>query len=388
MKGRKRSLSQTGGACRLQGDPVLAARLAECLRVDARAELPFTHGFHAYPARMHPETASRALDAFAAPRLFDPFVGSGTTALEAVRRGMRFSGGDVSNVALEIAWARTRVLPPEDCRRLESAGIRIAGRGMAEQDRPFDLPDWARAEREWYSPHTLREICLLKLLIDGEREETIRRLLRAVLSSIVVRLSRQASDSVARPDRDFRPRPRGASFRAFRERTREFAGMLRSLAADLRGRGVRFVAPDLRLADARGEILPPASVDLVLTSPPYAGTYDYARHQARRYPLLGGGGDFAREHEIGARREAGRGYREDMEAAFRQMARALVPGGRILLLLGDGTIEGRPLAADRLAADLAAKVGARVLASASQTRRDWSGGPPRREHLILARKEV
>jgi SAM-dependent methyltransferase len=388
MKGRKRSLSQTGGACQLDGDPDLARRLADCLRVDACADVPFTHGFHSYPARMHPETASRALDAFAAPRIFDPFVGSGTTALEAVRRGMRFTGCDVSNVALEIAWARTRVLPIEDCRRLESAGHRIAGRGLAEQDRFIDFPDWARAEREWYSPHTLREVCLLKSLIEGEREETVRRLLVTVLSSVVVRLSRQASDSVARPDRDFRPRPRGAAFRAFRDRVRELAGMLRSLGSDLRGRGVRFVAPDLRKADSRGEVLPPLSADLVLTSPPYAGTYDYARHQARRYPLFGGGEDFVRGHEIGARREAGRGYREDMEAAFRQMVRALVPGGHILLLLGDGTVEGKPLAADRLIGDLAARTGARVLASASQTRRDWSGGPTRREHLILARKDV
>jgi DNA modification methylase len=129
-------------------------------------------------------------------------------------------------------------------------------------------------------------------------------------------------------------------------------------------------------------------VDLVLTSPPYAGTYDYARHQDRRYPLFGGGGDFARDHEIGARREAGRGYREDMEAAIRQMVRALVPGGHLILLLGDGTIDGRPLPADRLVAELTAKAGARVMAAASQTRRDWGGGPPRREHLILVRKDA
>jgi 16S rRNA G966 N2-methylase RsmD len=337
---------------------------------------------------MHPETASRALEAFAAPRILDPFVGSGTTALEAVRRGMRFTGCDVSNVAIEIAWARTRVLPLEDCRRLEAAGYRIARRGLAEQDRPCDLPSWVRAEREWYSPHTLREIGLLRDLIESEEEATLRRLLMAVLSSIVVRLSKQVSDSVARPDPTFRPRPRGAAFRTFGDRIREFTGMLRALGSDLHRRGVRFVAPDLRRADSRLETLPPFSVDLVLTSPPYAGTYDYARQQARQYPLFGGVEDFVREHEIGARREAGRGYREDMEAGLRQMLRALIPGGRILLLLGDGAVEGKPFGADRLIEELSGKLGARVLAVASQSRRDWSGGPPRREHLILAQKDL
>jgi len=386
MTRRKRSLSQSGGPCHLAGDPVAARLLARCLSVDPSAAMTFTHGFHAYPARMHPETASRALEAFPAGRVFDPFVGSGTTALECLRRGRRFTGCDASNVALEIAWARTRVLPPDLCRRLEAAAGRVAGRGLAERDRPFDLPGWARGERAWYSPHTLREVCLLKGLVDAEEDATIRRLLRVVLSSIVVKLSKQPSDSAARPDPSFRPRPRGAAFRDFRDKASELARMLRELGADLRRRGVEPPEPDLRRADSRQPLLPPASVDLVLTSPPYAGTYDYARHQARRYPIFGGGEEFILDREIGARRKDARGYREDMEACLSEMLRALVPGGRILLLLGDGRVEGRPLQADRLVGELARRLGARAPASASQVRRDWSGGPPRREHLILVEK--
>ena len=87
MTGRKRSLSGSGGRCRLAGDPALAATLARCLDVDADAKLPFTHGFHAYPARMHPETARRFIEAFPGGLILDPFVGSGTTAVEAVRAG-------------------------------------------------------------------------------------------------------------------------------------------------------------------------------------------------------------------------------------------------------------------------------------------------------------
>ena len=109
MSRRKRSLSNTGGRCRLSGDPGLAAKLAHCLAVDPDAKLPFTHGFHAYPARMHPETARRIIDAFPGGRVVDPFVGSGTTAVEAVRAGRPFIGLDISKIPLEIAWARTRI---------------------------------------------------------------------------------------------------------------------------------------------------------------------------------------------------------------------------------------------------------------------------------------
>ena len=379
----KRSLSGAGGACRLRGDPLWARRLAECLDVDPNPRLPFTHGFHAYPARMHPETASRALDLFPSGGVFDPFVGSGTTAVECVRRGRPFVGCDISNVALEIAWIRTRVLSPGACRRLEASGHLLAGRAMADRDRSFPWPLWARRERAWYAPHTLGEILRLHAGILQEKDDLIRRILRGVLSSILVRLSRQESDADPRPRRDFRPPPRGAAFRAFRDRCTELSGMLRDLSSDLLRRRVPFVEPQFHRADSRRDLLPAASVGLVLTSPPYAGVYDYAVHQERRYPIFGGGGDFARRCEIGSRRTGGARYREDMESSLGAMLRALAPGGHLLMLVGDGRVAGRPLRADRLVEDLCRGLGARVLASASQARRDWAGGPPRDEHLIL-----
>src|SRR5579862_9574200 len=204
MNSRKRSLSATGGRARLSGDPALAAILAHCLAVDPDAKLPFTHGFHAYPARMHPETARRVLEAFPGGLVVDPFVGSGTTAVESVRAGRRFIGIDISKVPLEIAWTRTRVGRPEESRRVEASAHRLANRAFQDIQENFDMPPWARAELEWYDPHTLREIVVLKYLIDGE-EPALRRMLTVVLSSVLVKLSRQISDSDVKQDLHHRP---------------------------------------------------------------------------------------------------------------------------------------------------------------------------------------
>jgi thiamine pyrophosphate-dependent acetolactate synthase large subunit-like protein len=54
------------------------------------------------------------------------------------------------------------------------------------------------------------------------------------------------------------------------------------------------------------------------------------------------------------------------------MLRALSPSGRIVVLIGDG----RRAAGDELLRELAGKLGARVVASASQRRRQG------REHLV------
>jgi hypothetical protein len=376
MGDRKRSLSSTGGRCRLAGDPAVAEILARCLSVDPDAKLPFTHGFHAYPARMHPETARRVLESFPGGRIVDPFVGSGTTAVEAVRAGRPFLGLDISKVPLEIAWTRTRVGLPEQSRKVEAAAHRVAGRAFQEVEHDFTMPPWARAELEWYDPHTLREICVLKLLIDLE-EPALKRLLTVVLSSVLVKLSRQISDSDVKKDLYFRPRPRGAAFRWFRDKSSELTKGLLLLSSDLYKRKVPFLEPELRREDARTAALPAGAVDLVVTSPPYAGVYDYSRHQSRRYPIFDEDPKFAEAHELGSRRDASR-YREDMEAVLKNLLGSLSTHGRIVMLIGDG----QQVKADAFISETAAKLGAKVLAIASQSRKDWSGGPPKQEHLI------
>lgn len=360
----KRSLSNVGGPVEISGDAEAGRVLAQCLDVDPQAPLRFTHGFHAYPARMHPETARRVIEAFKPKSVLDPFMGSGTVAVEALRYGAAFTGTDVLRVAVEIAWVRTRVLSPGECRRIETEGAfltKLAAKGLSER---FDLPDWAERERDWYSPHTLREIVLLKHLID---QHDLKRLFTVVLSSILVKLSKQISDSVSVPDRDFKPWPPLAAFRLFRDKCRELGRRLAELSADLQRRKVTAVEPDLRLEDARTARFPP--VELVLTSPPYPGTYDYAYHHARRLAIFGES-EFALKHEIGSRREGPKAYREQIKAVLDNLPRT-----RTLLLVGDS----RNIKTDVLLRELAP-----VKAVASQRRRDWTGNKERkREHLIL-----
>ena len=371
MISRRRSLSSTGGPVVRSGDPELSGTLARCLEVDPRADLPFTHGFHPWPARMHPETARRAIEAFPAARILDPFVGSGTVAVEAVRAGRPFTGVDVSKVALEVAWARTRIRVPEACRAVEREAGRVASEAAKSLHREMSPPSWATEIRGWFSPHTLKEIVLLQDCIGAVADAEVRRLLVAVLSSLVVKLSRQASDSMPVVDRNVQTWKPGTSFRFFRDRAVEFTGMLLRLSSDLYKRKVAFVEPELKLADSRSVTLA-SPYDLVLTSPPYPGVYDYSKHHRLRYPLFGDDGSFADRHEMGAKRAPGN-YEADLVKALKRIP--LGANGRILLLIGDGTVNALPVKADEL---LRRVPGLTVRAAATQSR-----GGGLREHLVL-----
>jgi DNA modification methylase len=81
--------------------------------------------------------------------------------------------------------------------------------------------------------------------------------------------------------------------------------------------------------DAR-QLDPPGPVDLVLTSPPYPGLIDYHEQHAYAYELLGL--DRRDGDEIG---RSVKGYCDDVAAALRRAARALRPGGKIVVVVND-----------------------------------------------------
>jgi len=75
----------------------------------------YTHGFHLYPARMHPEIAKRLIAKYASnPKkvVFDPFMGSGGVLVEALLHGNNSVGIDVNPFAVLLSKVKTRTIIP------------------------------------------------------------------------------------------------------------------------------------------------------------------------------------------------------------------------------------------------------------------------------------
>src|SRR5437764_1269421 len=92
--GQRRALSASGGPVTADGPPEPARLVARALDVPRDADpRELTHGFHSYPARFHPLLVRRLLaDLPRGATVLDPFVGSGTSMVEAVRAGARAIG--------------------------------------------------------------------------------------------------------------------------------------------------------------------------------------------------------------------------------------------------------------------------------------------------------
>jgi DNA modification methylase len=409
---RRRSLTNIGGAVSTAGDREIAALLADALDV-APAPTPdgssegddsdraHVHGFHTYPARMHPVTAARLVRATApeGKTVFDPFCGSGTVLVEAAIAGRRAIGTDINPLAVRLARLKTSGLDEATCMAIVAEAREIAAfADDRRRRRAGSTRRYSREDVDVFDPHVLLELDSIRA---GIRERTqggpLRDALELVLSAILVKLSRRASDTSGA----LTPRRLAAGFpaRLFARKAEELSrriGELRPLLPP------GTTPARVELDDAtRLRTIGASTVDAVVSSPPYVATYDYlAQHELRmrwleidaRGILAGEMGSRRRYSDLDARAAAGE-WRRELIASLRAMSRVCRKGGRIALLVGDSAVKGEALRADALVASVTAESGLTWMARASQARAHFHGpgapafrDAPRAEHAIALEK--
>jgi hypothetical protein len=394
---QRRAFSSMGGPVTTAGDATAARALSALFKIDPDRARALTHGFHSYAGRMHPTIARGAIQRWSAPggRVLDPFCGSGTVLVEAMTLGRASYGIDASPLAVMIAQVRTTMLPEAERQRLVSAAAQIAeesGERARKRRRP-EIPGWAEREKERFAPHVALELFGLRELVMQLADDEIGRALRLCLSSLLVKFMRAGPE--APRDGEKKRIGRGVPSGFFKRKAEELAQSLESLQHQT---PAGTPPPLVDLGDARAyPDLRSNSVDLVVSSPPYAGTYDYSSKHDTRFTWLGLQQRRFEETQLGSRaRGLGASPREWLEGRRQwlgEMGRVLRPGAHAVLVVGDGVVgEHLEDAAEAVAAD-APKAKLTAVARASQSRplrdsrlRELLGEVPRYEHIVLLRK--
>ena len=91
----------------------------------ARDESPvsgYTHNFYKYPARFSPKFVRAVIETFSEPGdlVLDPFMGGGTTLVEALALGRHAVGVDISSLAVFVAQVKTTLPDDQELETLES----------------------------------------------------------------------------------------------------------------------------------------------------------------------------------------------------------------------------------------------------------------------------
>jgi SAM-dependent methyltransferase len=325
----------------------------------------FTHGLHRFAAKFVPQVPAWALDTFGSRTslVLDPFLGSGTTLVEAVLRGGTSIGVDVDPLARFIARAKVQ---PVDHERIAALAGEITARWRAPAAPPEPpMPDISNfghwfAAPQWGWVQSLRDTILALDCTDDERA-----FLLVVFSSTLRWVSNADDQSqktyvsgTLRKD----PPPVPVVFGRFLGRA---VDGLADLNRKRHSESVAVIPAD---ADATRLGLGPETVDLAVTSPPSLDSVDYPYNMMLEYfwlgPLLGvpdrRSFNALRRRPIGAkspvvrhglpaslegsvtldtmppaRRAAATTYFALMERHFSEVARVLRPGARYAFVVGN-----------------------------------------------------
>jgi hypothetical protein len=295
---------------------------------DTRRVQGATHRFYRYPARFSPLFVQAAIEHFTKPGdlVFDPFLGGGTTLVEAMRLGRAGIGSDINELAVFISQVKTTLLTEAAEEHLRRWAV-----GVSEYINMHLPADIDNAWREsGYFKH-----------MESNRLWRYRKAIQQVLDAIV-RLPDNPSREFARcallrtaqVSLDGKRSP--APISTFRTKLVAYLSEMLDDMAELRreaGPGERLPCRILKQSADQAhtsELFQQQKPRLVLTSPPYPGVHVlYHRWQIggrRETPApywianrLDGDGE--RYYTLGHRKEKGLGtYFRNLEASFRSIA--------------------------------------------------------------------
>ena len=354
----------------------------------------YTHLIHSYPAKLLSNIPYYfLLTEDYCPRdgiVLDPFCGTGTVLLEATLSGRQAWGADANPLAVLISKVKTTYISKEILLRSLSTVLNRA-------ERSREMPRMSSMIDGWFSDSTVTQLFRLQQSIEKIKSENQKNFFLLCLSNLIRKVS-YADPTIAvpvhlNPSRfaEGSERRQTAIFRLETlkavdvydkfdgicrlniERVNSLKGVKKINTAEVVSNDARHLTRHLSEED----VMPDNTVDLILTSPPYAGAQKYIRASRLNLYWLGlndsahirsindkniGREDYHKKdyekqyttgiaaadkvlEELYCRGKKERAcivgnYLNEMKAALDESYRVLKLGGHMVIIIGNNTVCG------------------------------------------------
>jgi DNA modification methylase len=384
----------------------MSSLLMSDLDYSSRATNNPLHNYHSFPAKFPPELPRSFILELTNPKeiVLDPMLGSGTTILEAFLCNRHAVGFDIDPLALLISKVKTS---SPDLDKLCEYGSQVLAKAKAslqnEQPRLHDnlQVKWDTKTKTfvdyWFLPQTQLELLALSQEIEQIPETEVKEFLELAFSSIII--TKSGGVSLALDLGHTRPHRVQPIFDGSEEQPNHKSKRVRSAIKDFEK---RLNLNALRVRESLNVDSPPQvhygyaqdlplrdnSVDLIVTSPPYASNaIDYMR--AHKFSLVWFGctidelskqkAEYIGNEKVSTTTETLpdysesviseislvdevksrilRSYFNEMRLVIGEMYRVLKPGKGAIVVVGNSTFRGKNTFTGQCLADIGRSLG-------------------------------
>jgi len=347
-------------------------------RDTGRAETTaLTHNYHRYPAKFIPQIARKLIEHYAPSKtqvVCDPFGGCGTTLVEAKLLGHESIGFDINPIAKLITQVKTTPIKPKTLANYQQRFLQYY------EDAPEIFYEHHHRIDYWFEPQIIQELDRIYFAIKQIKNPIVRRFFLCTFSHNLKNCSRWLMKSI-KPTIDknkIPPNPKETFLRHLNSMIKKNEKFYSAL---IQSGHINVPVKMYRRDSTKKLSLEANSIDLIITSPPYVTSYEYA--DLHQLSLLWFGDDpqhFKKWHRfskdfIGFRRNfigtsskaEKRGdlgsilgeqivselikvkrplavdvanYFLDMKKVFDEMYRILKPRGKVCIIIGNTSLRG------------------------------------------------
>lgn len=324
-----------------------------------------THGFHRFPAKFIPQVAEWAIRSYAgeSSRILDPFSGSGTTLVEAVRAGFDAVGQEINPLARLIGRVKSTPLDPKS---LAVLAADITKKVDPSHDELITPISGVENFDHWFTHAAWRDLQTLKSAILTTPMDAKQREFFLVVFSSILRWVSNADDQTQKTYvSGTRPKTPPPVMPTWEKNLQKAILGMQELVMSRLHLGGTDVPQD---GNALQITCDDGSIDLAITSPPYLDSVDYPYNLMLEHfwlapelniPSRKAFNDLRRQ-QMGAkspdapgnlpvtlrermsvldfpesRRTAAASYFAFMDAHLSEMSRVLTPAGRYVMVVGN-----------------------------------------------------
>ena len=327
-----------------------------------------THGYYTYPAKFIPQLASRLIKENSNENdvVIDPFLGSGTTIVEAILNNRIGVGTDINDIAFLVSKVKTTPIKKPILLEILNK-IELESHGLSKRNTQRIVPENERIDY-WFLPKQKEKLSNIFAQIVEIKNNDVRDFFLVAFAQILKSCSIWLQKSI-KPTRD-KDKKNYDPLTLFLNQSRKMIKKHLEFDETL-SKEVRQNIDKYRIAqcgDSRNLPCENDAATLVVTSPPYVTSYEYADlHQLPslwfgyfselpKFRKKFIGSSYKDRNHIDLKTSIGeeivlklgetkksrevRNYFSDMLETFLEMKRVLKEGGRACVVIGNTEFKG------------------------------------------------